>query len=368
LRAAPDLFAPLAFARGAVMKNRFMLAPLTNMQSHADGRLSDAELTWLAMRAEGGFAITTTCASHVQAVGQGFEGQLGIWSDAHVEGLTRLAAALKSRQSLAIVQLHHAGPRSPAALTGAQPVGPSDDAATNVRALTLDEVRALRDDFIAAALRAERAGFDGVELHGAHGYVLCAFLSAETNRRTDEYGGTFHKRTRLVFEVIEGIRERCRRGFMLGIRISPERFGIPLAESRELFRRLAGHGDVDFVDLSLWDVFKTPNEPDYAARPLIDWFTQDLDRGRVRIGVAGRIMDAPTARRCLEHGADFVVVGRGAILHHDFPRRVQADAGFAATALPVPRAYLHSQGLSPPFVTYMKNWQGFVQDEEESRV
>lgn len=360
----PDLFSPLALACGAVMKNRFMLAPLTNTQSHADGRLSDEELHWLALRAQGGFAITTTCASHVQAVGQGFPGQLGNWSDVHVDGLTRLAAALKAQQTLAIVQLHHAGPRAPAALIGQPPVGPSDDPVTGARELALDEVRTLRDDFIAAAVRAERAGFDGVEIHGAHGYVLCAFLSAETNRRTDDYGGTFHKRTRLLFEVVEGIRRHCRPGFTLGVRISPERFGIPLAESRELFRRLAGHGCVDFVDLSLWDAFKTPNEPEYAARPLIDWFTQDLARCKVRIGVAGRIMDAATARRCLEHGADFVVIGRAAILHHDFPQRVRADANFAATALPVSPAYLQAQGLSPPFVAYMRNWQGFVQEEE----
>ena len=86
-----DLFAPLTFTRGPAMKNRFMLAPLTNCQSHEDGRLSDEEFRWLTLRAAGGFGLTMTCASHVQAQGRGFPGQLGIYSDAHLEGLSRLA-------------------------------------------------------------------------------------------------------------------------------------------------------------------------------------------------------------------------------------------------------------------------------------
>ena len=90
-----DLFAPMTLAHGPAMKNRFMLAPLTNQQSHADGRLSDEEFHWLTMRAKGGFGLTMTCAAHVQAVGQGFAGQLGVFGDQHLEGLTRLASAIK---------------------------------------------------------------------------------------------------------------------------------------------------------------------------------------------------------------------------------------------------------------------------------
>ncbi|HEX5006785.1 MAG TPA: NADH:flavin oxidoreductase, partial [Hyphomonadaceae bacterium] len=161
-----SLFEPLTLKRGPALKNRFMLAPLTNTQSHADGRLSDDEFRWLTMRAEGGFGLTMTCASHVQRVGQGFPGQLGCWDDMHIEGLSRLASAIKAQNSHAVVQLHHAGMRSPAALIGQQPLCPSDDAQTGARALTLAEVHQLRDDFIAAARRAEKAGFDGVELHG----------------------------------------------------------------------------------------------------------------------------------------------------------------------------------------------------------
>jgi 2,4-dienoyl-CoA reductase-like NADH-dependent reductase (Old Yellow Enzyme family) len=156
------LFQPLSFTCGSVMKNRFMLAPLTNLQSHADGRLSDDEYKWLTMRARGGSAITMTCASHVQAIGQGFPGQLGCFSDDHLEGLGRLAKGIKAEKSLAMVQLHHAGMRSPHEVIGQQPVCPSDNEKCNARALTAKEVEQLKEDFVNAAVRAEKAGFDGV--------------------------------------------------------------------------------------------------------------------------------------------------------------------------------------------------------------
>jgi 2,4-dienoyl-CoA reductase-like NADH-dependent reductase (Old Yellow Enzyme family) len=356
-----SLFEPVSFTRGPAMKNRFMLAPLTNCQSHDDGTLSDEEFRWLTMRADGGFGLTMTCASYVQAQGRGFPGQLGIFSDFHVPGLTRLAAAIRQSGSVAIVQLHHAGMRSPRDLVGTQPVCPSDDAETGARALSRDEVERLRDDFIAAAVRAERAGFDGVELHGAHGYVLCQFLSPETNRRTDEYGGTLENRSRLLFDIVAGIRARCRSDFTVGVRLSPERFGLRLDEVRAVAQQLISSGGIDFLDLSLWDVFKEPQDEPFRGRSLLSWFT-DLERGGVRLGAAGRITSGPDAARCLAAGVDFVVIGRGAVLHHDFPRRVAADPAFRAVALPVSSAYLASEGLSPAFIKYMGNWKGFVAD------
>ena len=133
---------PLLFKTGHQMKNRFMLAPLTNSQSHADGRLSNEEFHWLTLRAKGQFGLTMTCAAHVQAIGQGFPGQLGIFSDDQLDGHIRLAAAIKAEDSLAVAQLHHAGMRSPEALIGESPVCPSQDAETGARALSLDTSRA----------------------------------------------------------------------------------------------------------------------------------------------------------------------------------------------------------------------------------
>ncbi len=355
------LFEPLSFARGAPMKNRFMLAPLTNQQSHADGRLSDEEFHWLTMRAQGGFGLTMTAAAHVQAAGQGFPGQVGIFSDDHLEGLTRLATALRAAGSLSAVQLHHAGNRSPKELVGT-PLCPSDHAETGARGLTLPEVAQLRDDFIAAAKRAEKAGFDGIEVHGAHGYILAEFLSAEINRRDDRYGGTVENRSRIIFEIIDGIRATCRPDFQIGLRLSPERFGLKLAEIRDVAAEALRQEKIDYLDMSLWDVAKEPVEEEHQGRTLMSYFT-DLPRGNVRLGVAGKIMSAKAAVEVLEAGCDFALIGRAAILRHDFPERIRRDAAYVSPSLPVTAQHLRDEGLSTSFVDYMKGWPGFVEAE-----
>lgn len=357
-----SLFEPLTLASGHQIKNRFMLAPLTNMQSHPDGRLSDDEYRWLCQRAEGGFGLTMTCAAHVQQEGVGFPGQLGIFGDEHVEGLTRLAAGMTRHESHAVVQLYHGGMRSPRALTGREPQCPSDDTETGARAMTATEVAAAIDDFIAAARRAQRAGFDGVEVHGAHGYLVCQFLSPEINRRTDKYGGSLENRSKFLFTIVDGIRAACGPAFSLGVRLSPERFGMRLDEVRSVAQRLMREGRVDYVDLSLWDVFKEPNDDAFKGNSLLSYFT-NLERGRVRLGAAGKITTGAEAARALTAGLDFVVIGRAAVLHHDFPKRVAADPAFEPVALPVSADHLRAEGLSEPFVNYMRTWKGFVSDE-----
>jgi len=353
---------PLSFVRGPAMKNRFMLAPLTNWQSHADGTLSEDEFHWLTMRARGGFGLTMTCASHVQASGQGFPGQLGSWSDAHLPGLTRLARAIHDAGSLAALQIQHSGRRSDATLTGQRAVAPWDDAETGARALSKAEIEQLVEDFILAALRAETAGFDGVELHGAHGYLLGQFLDATNNLRADRYGGSFENRTRVLYEIIDGIRARTGKNFQLGLRLSPERFGITMHESLALAHAMMACGKIDYLDMSLWDAFKEPLDEGYKGKPLIEHFT-GLERGRTRLGVAGKIMDAVTAQHCIDKGADFVLIGRGAMLHHDFASRALADPGFRTIERPVSRAYLQAQGMGPPFIEYVATtWQHFVSD------
>ena len=357
-----DLFQPLAFTRGPAMKNRFMLAPLTNLQSHPDGTLSDDELRWLTYRAKGGFGATMTCAAHVQAQGQGFPGQLGIWKDAHVERLTLLASAIKAEDSVALVQLHHAGIRSPKELIGTQPVGPSDDEQTGSRALSTAEVEQLVEDFVLGAKRAEAAGFDGVEIHGAHSYILCAFLSPGLNRREDHYGGNAENRARVVREIISGIRARCRPDFIVGLRLSPERFDLVLTEIRDLAQNVMTEGAIDFLDMSLWDIFKEPADEAYQGRSLMSYFTE-LERGKVKLGVAGKIMSPAHALFALEQGADFPLLGRAAILHHDYPKLLAANRNFEPIKTPVTAQHLRNEGLGEAFIGYMKGWAGFVAEE-----
>ena len=171
------LAAPFTFANGSTIKNRYMLAALTNLQSGADGVLSDDEYHWLTRRAEGGFGLTMTCATSVQHRGVGFPGQLGAHEDLHLEGLSRLAAGIKAHGSHAVVQLHHGGMRAMGSYCDDVPMCPSDDESTGSKAMTVEEVEGFIEDCIAAAVRSQRAGFDGVQLHGAHGYLLAQFLS-----------------------------------------------------------------------------------------------------------------------------------------------------------------------------------------------
>jgi len=353
------IFDKLTFKSGAIMPNRFMLAPLTNKQSCDDGTLSEEEYRWLTLRAEGGFGATMTCAANVQASGRGFSGQLGCFGDEHLPGLSRLAESIKSEGSLALLQLHHAGMRSPQGLIGEKPHCPSENEKFGARALSLDEVIDLRDSFIAAALRADRAGFDGIELHAAHGYILAQFLSATINRRNDEYGGSLANRGRLLKEIVDGVRQQCREEFTLGVRLSPERFDLKLGEIRELAQELIHDDKIDFLDMSLWDAFKNPIEKEYEGRTLLSWFAE-LDRGNVRLGVAGKIRTAADAHRCLVAGADFVLLGHSAILHYDFPQRVLANHNFEPVELPVTPSYLKAEGLSDVFIDYLSSWEGFI--------
>jgi len=353
-------FDQVSFAHGPAMPNRFMLAPLTNQQSHADGTLSDDEFHWLGMRARGGFGLTMTCASHVQAVGQGFAGQLGCFSDEHLPGLTRLAAELNAAGTVSYVQLHHAGNRAPADLIGTEPVCPSDDPSTGARALTTAEVERLVADFVAAARRAERAGFHGVELHGAHGYLICQFLSAELNHRTDQYGGSLENRSRLLFEIIDGIRRECGPDLALAVRLSPERFGMQIAEIEQVYARLVESGAVDLIDMSLWDVNRVPDgETMSLCDTVASW-----PRGDVRLGVAGKIHTPADVQDVLDRGVDVVVLGRVAILHHDYPR-LAADAAFTPRRAPVPASVLAAEGVSPSFVAYLGAMFRFVSEGTE---
>lgn len=354
---------PLSFPHGGSMKNRFMLAPMTNQQSHDDGILSDDEFTWLTRRAEGGFGMTVTCAAHVQENGKTWPGELGVFGDQHIEGLSRLAAGLRAHGSLGVVQLFHGGRRAvPELFGGAAPKAPSEDAETGAVALTLAEIEALRDSFITAAARCHKAGFGGVEIHAAHGFMICQFLSPEFNRRTDAYGGTPENRARLLDEIIDGIRAACGAEFTIGIRLSPEHNGLVFDEMLNLAARLLIDPRIDFIDMSMRDAFKLPNDAAYADKTLTQWYT-GLPRGGVRLGITGMLRTPEAIHRAMDSGADFVVIGRAAILHHDFPQQMADDPQFVPRTTPVAADVLLSESLSPTFVAYMRSFPDFVQPD-----
>jgi len=191
--------------------NRTLLAAMTNKQSNADGTLSDEEIKWLVRRAKGGFGITTTAAANVTETGRGWDGEMGVWGDHQLLGLTNMATQLNQTGTISLVQLFHGGMRAPDSLNGVQPISASKNTEAGMdgkytREMTDEEIRSMIESFTQAALRCEKAGFHGVELHGAHSYLICQFLGSITNRRDDDWGGDIFARSRFLRKIIESIR------------------------------------------------------------------------------------------------------------------------------------------------------------------
>lgn len=354
-----DLSDPLDFSHGPGWRNRLTLAPMTNKQSHPDGTLSDDEIRWLLARGRHGFGMTMTAAAYVALPGKAWQGQLGISDDAHLPGLTRLAEGLRQAGTAGIVQLHHGGTQANPAASGEGRVGPYADADRDARALTTDEVRRTVDDFAAAAVRAERAGFHGVQLHGAHGYLLCEFLSSR-NAREDGYGGDLEGKARIIREAIAAIRAATSSDFHLGLRISTERLGLDTDEMAELSAQLMDEGHLDHLELSLWDVTKLPEGAEPGAAPLLSHFI-DLPRGATRLGVAGKIGSGPTAVAALATGADFVTIGRAAVADQRIAERILADPSYPGPSFPVTKDVLRDNCVGEAFVDYFSTgWPHLV--------
>jgi len=353
-----DLFTPLSFLHGRPMRNRFMLAPLTNQQSEHEGFASEFDLEWIDQVARGGYGLVQTCATTVERGGIAFARQLGIHSDAQLDGLTRMATSIRQGGGLSAVQLHHAGHRANPDIGGI-PAPASHITLPGIRALATEEVERIRDSFIAAAKRAELAGFDGVAVHGAFGWILSEFMSPFLNDRTDKYGGTVENRARLTIEVIEGIRRACKPDFQIGWRLSIERYGLRLEELREITADILDRELIDYLDLALWDSAQIVQEGAFRGQTMLSVFTR-LPRKGVRIGVAGKIMSARRAEELLHSGCDFVLIGRAAILQRAFPLMVEQDPFHESPALPVTAQYLRNGGLSERFIRHMRGWPAFV--------
>ncbi|WP_220710249.1 NADH:flavin oxidoreductase [Enterobacter cancerogenus] len=355
------LFNTLSLMRGPELKNRLLLAPLTNQQSEVDGTASEADFDWIERVARGGYSMIMACAANVQENGKTFKNQLGIWNDDQLPGLRRMADIIRKQGAVSSIQLHHGGFRAGFNLKGGKSVGPSDNLTYNARSLTRAEVHQLRDDFIGAACRAQKAGFDGAEIHAAFGWILSQFLSYTLNQRTDKYGGSRENRARLIFEIIEGIRKECGQDFQIGLRLSFERYGMDFEDILYVARKCLTEELIDYLDLAPWDVRFKLESGVYAGKRAIDVFA-GLPRSRVKLGASGKLMNANDARRVLEAGLDFVMIGRAAILETDFPEKIKNDPHHTSPSLPVTEAYLRENGLSNDFINYMRYWDNFVSD------
>ena len=359
------IFEPFVFPRtGRTAANRLVLAAMTNQQSHDDGSLGDDELNWLMARTS--FGIVTTCAAHVARDGQGWAGELGVYSDDLLPGLTRLATALRDAGTLALVQIFHGGVRAPSRLTGEQPFSASTfelDAPNfeTPREATAEDIDRTIAAFAAAARRCAEAGFDGVEIHGAHGYLITQFLGTVTNTRTDAWGGSLENRARFVRSILAAARSEVPDRFLVGVRLSPEvpDQGVSLEESLTVACWLAEDG-ADFLHVSNWDSFKAPAAHPDSEKPLTTWFREAVGP-EIPVIATGSVWTPDQAGQILDHGADLVGLARAAIGNASWPEKA-AEPGWEPARPPYTPESLEASALSGTMIDYMRRWPGFVTD------
>ena len=348
--------------RGFIAKNRTLLAAMTNKQSNSDGTLSDEEIKWLVRRGQGGFGITTTAAANVTKQGQGWEGEMGVWSDNQIPGLTKLATKLNQTDTISLVQLFHGGMRAPQKITGVKPISASENTETGMdgvytKAMTELEIKSMIQSFTDAAIRCKKAGFHGVELHGAHSYLICQFLGEKTNRRTDKWGGDIAGRSRFLTEIISSVRSAVGEDFLIAVRISPiiEKAGIYLHDSLELAKIIC-EMEIDMLHISCWDVFQPVGDGNDIS--LTKRFRQVIPKSLPLIST-GAVWDAKDALWLIDEGADIVGVARVAIAHPEWPTLLM-DSNYQPQRPPFSVEHLANVDLSPVFIEYMKRWKNFV--------
>jgi 2,4-dienoyl-CoA reductase-like NADH-dependent reductase (Old Yellow Enzyme family) len=321
-----DLLSPLTL-RGVTLRNRIAMAPMCQYSAE-DGIANDWHLVHLGSRAVGGTALVMVEATGVTAEGRITPGDLGIWGDRHIAPLARIASFVRSQGAVPGIQLAHAGRKASTAAPwtggatlhssagGWQVVAPSpipfhpDDPVP----LALDDagLEAVVDAFDAAARRALAAGFEVLEIHAAHGYLLHQFLSPHSNTRTDAYGGSLENRMRLVLRVTERTRAAMPDTLPLFVRLSATDWaegGWDIEQSVELSRRLKDLG-VDLIDVSTGGNLPTARIP-VAKRYQVPCSRRIRDDAAIPTGAVGLITDAREADEIVTGGdADLVLVGR----------------------------------------------------------
>jgi len=212
--------------------------------------------------------------------------------------------------------------------------------------------------FTDAAIRCQKAGFDGVELHGAHSYLICQFLGTITNRRDDEWGGDLEGRSKFLREIIKSIRFATGPEFLISVRISPiiENVGVYLEDSLNLASMLS-QMEIDMIHISCWDVFEKINDEN-TSKSLTRCFSEIIPENMPLIST-GAIWSSEDAQYVLDEGADLVGVARVGIAHPDWPKYLE-DISYSPQRPPFSEKHLLDVDLSPVFVEYMKRWKNFV--------
>lgn len=349
------LFEPLSL-RGLTLSNRLVVSPMCQYSS-TDGFANDWHLVHLASRAVGGAALVFTEASAVLPEGRISPQDLGIYDDGHIAGLARIVRFIHGQKTAAGMQLAHAGRKAstgrpweggkavPRDAGGWEPVGPTSQPFSSSYpvpcALSTDDIAAVVAAFRRAAKRALTAGFDVLEIHAAHGYLIHEFLSPLVNTRTDTYGGSFDNRVRLCLEVVDAVRGVWLERLPLFVRISSTDWkegGWDVEQSIELARRLCERG-VDLIDCSssgaVPDVH-VPLAPGYQV-PFAERVRREAG---IPTGAVGLITEPRQADAIIRAGrADCVLLARELLRDPYFPLRAARELG---QIVPWPAQYLRA--------------------------
>lgn len=319
------------------MANRLVMPGMDSGQNAHDGTVNQDTLDYYGARARGGFGLIIVEYSCVDyETGVGMPGELDISKDENIPGFSRLVEEIKSSGARVCLQLHHAGRETaPPLIGGKQPIAPSAIPCplnrSLPRAMTTEEVYDMVQKYIEAAQRAKKAGFDGVEIHAAHGYLPASFMSTRSNRRLDEFGGTLENRMRFVRLIIEGIKEKCGQDFPILVRISADEVrigGIKLNESIVQAKMLEQYG-VDAIHVSIGTygayeyIVPTNDLPD-----AFNLHSAAAIKKAVSIPVisVGRYVEPEVIEKALARGeTDFVALGRQSIADPCFPNKMKAN-------------------------------------------
>lgn len=329
------LFKDFTFKSGVHVRNRLMMAPMTTFSADENDYVSQEELNYYKERANGVGTIITACA-YVSKNGKGFDGQMAIDHDGTLEGLTKLADTIHEGGAKGIVQLYHGGRLAVPRLTpnqetvSASAVAPLGDRGfysieQTPRALTTEEIYDVIKDFGEATRRTIEAGFDGVELHGATGYLLQQFVSPHSNQRTDEFKNRYLFATRLIDEVKKVVNECASKPFVIGYRFSPEEPetpGITMKETFELLDVLID-ADLDYIHIATTNAWAKPRRGIVSEKSRTELIAEYI-RGLVPVIGVGNIHTPEEASLVLEKGkTDFIALGRAIVVDPHWVEKVQ---------------------------------------------
>lgn len=327
------LFEPLTLNHSVQLKNRLVMAPMTNFSSNPDGTVKDDELKYYARRSHG-VAMTITACANVTTNGKGFKNQVGCFEDRLIPSLSQLAEVIKAEGAKAILQIFHGGRMCPPELVpngdvvSASAVAAERNGAAEPRELKEKEVLDIIDAFGEATRRAIEAGFDGVEIHGANGYLIQQFFSPHSNRRDDHWGGSLEKRMAfplaIVKKVKETIDEHADAPFILGYRFSPEEPetpGITMTDTLELVDVLANE-PLDYLHISLSDFWSKPRRGGDSSKTRMTLILEKVGNRMPVIGV-GSIYSPTDAITAKETGVPLLALGREIIIDPDWVQKVE---------------------------------------------